>query len=226
MSTDPSIVPLKGVRGMIADAMVKSLATAAQLTHHGSADATALMAEKQRLAEAGTKASVEDLLMLAVIRALKAHPEANGRVEGKEVRLHPGVDLSVAIALPGNLLVAPAIFGAGEMDVAELRAARQDLAARAKANKLSVSEMTGGTFTISNLGLTRVEHFTPIINAQQICILGIGRLTDRAVRGADGGIELRPHVGLSLTFDHRAIDGGPAGDVLTAICNEIEGFGQ
>lgn len=226
MSTDPTIVPLKGVRGMIADAMVKSLATAAQLTHHGSADATALMAEKQRLAEAGTKASVEDLLMLAVIRALKAHPEANGRVEGKEVHLHPGVDLSVAIALPGNLLVAPAIFGAGEMDVAELRAARQDLAARAKTNKLSVSEMTGGTFTISNLGLTRVEHFTPIINAQQICILGIGKLTDRAVRGADGGIELRPHVGLSLTFDHRAIDGGPAGDVLTAICNEIEGFGQ
>ena len=74
----------------------------------------------------------------------------------------------------------------------------------------------------SNLGLTRVEHFTPIINAGQICILGIGRMTDRAVRGADGGIELRPHVGLSLTFDHRALDGAPAGDLLTSICEEIE----
>ena len=215
-------VPLKGVRGMIADAMVKSLATAAQLTHHGSADATALMAEKARLAEAGTKVSVEDLLMLAVVRALKKHPDANGRVEGGEVRLPDSIDLSVAIALPGNLLVAPAIFGADQMDVSALRAARQDLATRAKANKLSVTEMTGGTFTVSNLGLTRVEHFTPIINAPQICILGIGRLTERAVRASDGGIELRPHVGLSLTFDHRAIDGAPAGDVLTAICAEIE----
>lgn len=224
MRPEPKIVPLKGVRGMIADAMVKSLATAAQLTHHGSADATALMAEKARLAEAGTKASVEDLLMLAVIRALKKNPEANGRVEGKEVHLHSEIDLGVAIALPGNLLVAPAIFGAGDMVVSALRTARQDLAARARANKLSVTEMTGGTFTVSNLGLTRVEHFTPIINAPQICILGIGRMTDRAVRGADGGIELRPHVGLSLTFDHRALDGAPAGDLLTAICEEIEGM--
>ncbi|WP_170334857.1 2-oxo acid dehydrogenase subunit E2 [Ruegeria arenilitoris] len=226
MSGEVKTVPLKGVRGMIADAMVKSLQTAAQLTHQGSADATALLAEKARLAEAGTKASVEDLLMSAVIRALKKNPDANGRVEGKDVKVFSAIDLSVAIALPGNLLVAPAIFGAGEMDVSELRAARQDLAARAKTNKLSVTEMTGGTFTVSNLGLTRVEHFTPIINAPQICILGIGRLTDRAVRSEDAGIELRPHVGLSLTFDHRALDGGPAGDLLTSICEEIEGMGK
>lgn len=216
------VVSLKGVRGMIADRMVDSLQTAAQLTHHGSADATALMAEKARLEEAGTKVSVEDLLMLAVVRALKKNPEANGRVESREVHLSDDVDLSVAIALPGNLLVAPAIFAADTMDVSELRTARQDLAARAKTNKLSVTEMTGGTFTISNLGLTRVEHFTPIINIPQICILGIGRMTDRAVRAPEGGIELRPHVGLSLTFDHRAIDGAPAGYLLTTICNEIE----
>lgn len=225
MTSAARVVPLRGVRGMIADRMVESLQTAAQLTHHGSADATALMAEKTRLAQTGTKASVEDLLMLAVIRALRAHPDANGRVEGREVHLSDAVDLSVAIALPGNLLVAPAIMGAEAMDVSTLRAARQDLAGRARANKLSVTEMTGGTFTVSNLGLTRVEHFTPILNAPQICILGIGRMTDRAVRGADGGIDLRPHVGLSLTFDHRALDGAPAGDLLTSICQEIEGMG-
>jgi pyruvate dehydrogenase E2 component (dihydrolipoamide acetyltransferase) len=196
-----------------------------QLTHHGSADAKGLLAEKTRLAEEGTKASIEDLLMLAVIRALKKNPDANGRVEGNDITLSDAIDLCVAIALPGNLLVAPAIFGADEMDVGALRAARQDLAARAKVNKLSVKEMTGGTFTVSNLGLTRVEHFTPIINAPQICILGIGRLTDRAVRAEDGGIALRPHVGLSLTFDHRALDGAPAGDLLTSICQEIEGMG-
>lgn len=215
-------VPLKGVRGMIADAMVKSLATAAQLTHHASADASALLAEKARLAEAGVKASVEDLLMLAVVRALRSHPEANGRTKEREVHLHATIDLSVAIALPGNLLVAPAIFGAGDMDVQALRTARQDLATRARANKLTVTEMTGGTFTISNLGLTRVEHFTPILNAGQICILGIGCMTDRAVRDDSGSLEVRPFVGLSLTFDHRALDGAPAGALLTSICNEIE----
>jgi len=222
MNNSARTVPLKGVRGMIADRMVESLHTAAQLTHHASADATALMAEKQRLAQTGTKISVEDLLMLATVRALKKHPDANGRVEGREVKLSDSVDLSVAIALPGNLLVAPAIFGADRMDASALRKARQDLAARAKINKLSVTEMTGGSFSVSNLGLTRVEHFTPIINTPQICILGIGRLTDRAVRAAGGGIELRPHVGLSLTFDHRALDGAPAGDLLTTICTEIE----
>ena len=103
MTTGVRTVPLKGVRGMIADAMVKSLATAAQLPHHGSAAAPQLMAEKARLAEAGTKASVEDLLMLAVVRALKANPDANGKVAEREVHLHDAVDLSVAIALPGNL---------------------------------------------------------------------------------------------------------------------------
>ncbi len=224
MSDGLRTVPLKGVRGMIADAMVKSLANAAQLTHHGSADATTLMAEKVRLAEGGTKVSVEDLLMLAVVRALKKVPDANGKVVDRDVHLHDGIDLSVAIALPGNLLVAPAIFGADKMDVTALRAARQDLAARAKTNKLTVTEMTGGTFTVSNLGLTRAEHFTPILNQGQICILGIGRMTDRSVRAEDGGIELRPHVGLSLTFDHRALDGAPAGDLLTAICEDIEGL--
>ena len=200
MTEDVRTVPLKGVRGMIADAMVKSLATAAQLTHHGSADASTLMAEKKaRLAEAGTKVSVEDLLILAVVRALKKVPDANGKVVDRDVHLHDAVDLSVAIA-------------------------RQDLAARAKTNKLTVTEMTGGTFTVSNLGLTRVEHFTPILNQGQICILGIGRMTDRALRAQDGGIELRPHMGLSLTFDHRALDGAPAGELMTAICDEIEGL--
>lgn len=217
---------LGGVRGMIADKMVESLHTAAQLTHHASAEASALLAEKARLAEAGEKVSVEDLLMLAVIRALKRNPDANGRVEGREIRLSAAIDLCVAIALPGNLLVAPAIFGAQDMELGQLRAARQDLAARAKTNKLSVAEMTRGTFTISNLGLTRVEQFTPIINAPQIAILGVGRSIDRAVRAEDGSIELRPFIGLSLTFDHRAIDGAPAADTLTAICNEIEGMGK
>lgn len=228
MSAPPAavttVVPLRGMRAMIAEKMVRSLAEAAQLTHHASADASRLLAARAALAAQGVKASVEDLLMLATLRMLKTHPELNGRLEGRELRLSSQVDLSVAIALPGNLLVAPAIFGAEALDIAALRAARQDLAARARANRLSVSEMTGGTFCISNLGLTRVEAFTPILNTPQIGILGIGCTRERAVREADGAIGLRPFIGLSLTFDHRAIDGAPAAAALTTLCREIEDF--
>mgnify|MGYP005870042571 CR=1 FL=1 len=150
-------VPLRGMRGMIADKMVASLHEAAQLTHHARAEVSALLHAKATLAEAGVKVSVEDLLMAVLVRVLRQHPELNGVVRGRDIVLSDVVDLCVAIALPGNLLAAPAIFGASQMTLPELRAARQDLAARARANKLTVPEMTGGTFTLSNLGLSRVE---------------------------------------------------------------------
>lgn len=221
MPTD-QIVPLRGIRGMIADRMVKSLQEAAQLTHHATADASQLVATKAAAEAAGMKLSIEDLLMARTVSALRRHPGINGKVEAKEVHLSGAIHLGVAIALPGNLLVAPAIFDAQDKSVAQLREARRDLAARARANKLSVTEMTGGTFTVSNLGLTRVEHFTPIIASPQIAILGIGRLIERPVRGEGGEITWRSAVGLSLTFDHRAIDGAPAADFLTDLCDIIE----
>jgi len=161
--------------------------------------------------------------MAALIRVLKRHPDINGTVREREVILSGRIDLCVAIALPGNLLAAPAIFDAGALSLLDLRAKRQDLAERAKANKLTVQEMTGGSFTISNLGLTRVEFFTPILNAPQIGILGVGRIVESAVSTADG-VAFKPFVGLSLTFDHRAIDGAPAAEFLTDLCTEIEGF--
>jgi len=225
MSETTRTVPLNGIRAMIAQKMVQSLHDAAQVTLHAAADATALLARKSAMAAAGDKVSVEDLLMYCLIDALKRHPDINGVVADKELRLSSSVDLCVAISLPENVLVAPAIFGAGDMSVAGLRAARHDLAARAQTNKLSVAEMTGGTFTISNLGLSRVEHFTPILNTPQIGILGIGRMIDRAVKSTGGTAEFRPFIGLSLTFDHRAINGAPAADVLSDICETIESLG-
>lgn len=216
-------VPLRGARGMIADKMVASLQQAAQLTHHARADASALLAAKAALAADGARVSVEDLLMAALVRVLKRHPDINGTVRDRVVVLSERVDLCVAIALPGNLLAAPAIFDAGALSLVDLRAKRQDLAERARTNKLTVKEMTGGTFTISNLGLTRVEYFTPILNTPQIGILGVGRIIDSAVPTADG-VAFKQFVGLSLTFDHRAIDGAPAAEFLTDLCTEIEGF--
>ena len=217
------VVPLRGARGMIADKMLASLTGSAQLTHHARADMTALMAAKAQFKTDGVSLSVEDLLMGAVVKTLKRHPDINGTVQDRAVHLSDAIDLSVAIALPGNLLAAPAIFGAGDMTLPELRTARRDLAERARTNKLTVPEMTGGTFTISNLGLTRVEQFTPILNSPQIGILGIGRVVETAVRDGDG-VAWKPYAGLSLTFDHRAIDGAPAAGFLSALCDTVEAF--
>ena len=221
LSDAGKVVPLRGIRGMIAHKMVKSLREAAQLTHHATCDASALLAKKKAMEDLGSKASVEDLLMHTLITVLGRHAEINGVVADKEIHLSEEVHLSVAMALPGNLLVAPAIFNADRMDVLQLRAARQDLAGRAKANKLSVTEMTGGTFTISNLGLTRVEQFTPILNTPQIGILGVGCIREKPVR-TDEGLAWKPCIGLSLTFDHRAIDGAPAAEFLSDLCETIE----
>lgn len=215
-------IPLTGMRGMIAGKMLESLATSAQLTHHSECDATGLLATKNRLKNSGINASIEDLIIDVVVKVLKSNPGINGTCKDKKITLSSTINLGIAIALPGDLLMAPAILDAGSMTLEERVAARRDLAERAKNNKLSVTEMMGGTFTVSNLGLTRVHHFTPIISAPQIAILGIGEMRLRPWIH-NGEISPRNVMGLSLTFDHRAINGAPAGDFLTALCDAIEG---
>lgn len=221
----PKVVPLVGMRGMIADKMLKSVTHTAQLTLHGECEISALMRKKARLAHDGANVSLEDLLLQCVAGTLTSHPDLNGIVKEREIHISGSVHLSVAIALPGNLLVAPAIFDAQDKSLGELAAARLDLISRAKTNKLSVREMTGGTFTLSNLGHSRVQFFTPILNAPQIAILGIGRIYERAFSDGGGGIEMRSVIGLSLTFDHRAVDGSPAAAFLTGMCAAIEAIG-
>lgn len=146
----------------------------------------------------------------------------NGRVEENEIRLSRSVDLSFAIALPGNKLMAPAVFSADQKDLFDRAAARKDVVERAKAGKLTVSEMTGGTFTLTNLGRSRVRHFTPIINLPQIAILGVGETYSSLELSESGELVNVKMMALSLTFDHRAIDGGPAADFLTDLCRDIE----
>lgn len=219
-------VPLKGIRGMIASNMRRSLDEAAQLTHHAECGLDALLAYKQALEHRGTKVSVEDLLADCVVRVLAQHPGLNGRLEDNEIRHYRDVHLSFAIALAGDRLVAPAVFKANAMDLGERAAARKSMLDRARNGKLSVSEMTGGTFTLSNLGRSRVRFFTPIINLPQLAILGIGETYARPVESESGQWETRRFMGLSLTFDHRAVDGGPAAEFLNDLCKVIERAGD
>lgn len=216
------VIPLAGMKGMIANKMVESLSTTAQLTHHASCDVSNLLKRKTMLAEQGTKVSFEDLLIDVLIGSLKRHPGLNGYVDDKEITILPHMNIGFAVALPGDLLVAPAILNANEMSLAERAVARKDVSTRAKANKLTMPEMTKGTFTISNLGISRVQHFTPIISVPQIAILGIGEIRKQYWECENGELEVRPIMGLSLTFDHRAVNGGPAADFLTDLCQSIE----
>lgn len=218
------IVPLTGMKGMIASKMRESLSAAAQLTHIAECDVTALNAAKAQLAERGLKASVEDLLIHAVVSCLRKHPGLNATLEENAIRLKSAMNISCAIALPGDLLVAPTILNADSMTLEQRIEARRDLVERARNNKLSVKEMTAGTFTLSNIGLSRVRFFTPILNMPQVAILGIGEAGLRPWVVGDGRIEPRPVMGLSLTFDHRAVNGAPAANFLTDLCLAIEQF--
>ncbi|WP_072397287.1 2-oxo acid dehydrogenase subunit E2 [Hyphomicrobium sp. CS1GBMeth3] len=218
------VIPLSGMRGMIASKMKESISTSAQLTHIAECDVTSLSAAKAQLAERGVKASVEDLLIHAVVSSLRKNPHLNATLEDNAIRVKSAMNISCAIALSGDLLVAPTILNADCMSLAERIEARRDLVERARTNKLSVKEMTAGTFTLSNIGLSRVRYFTPILNMPQVAILGIGEAGLRPWVVGNGRIEPRPIMGLSLTFDHRAVNGAPAANFLTDLCQAIEQF--
>lgn len=219
----PVRVPLKGMRKMIAAKMLESLQTTAQLTHHAECRLDALKARRAELKAEGSAVSVQDLLLLKVIETLKAHPGLNATLDGEVIEHHAAVHLGLAIPLPGDLLVAPALFDADRLDGEGLYQARKALADKALAGKLSVKELTGATFTVSNLGLSRVHHFTPVVNPPQVAILGVGGIQRRLELGPSGELVEVEWMGLSLTFDHRAVNGAPAADFLDDLCRRIEG---
>ncbi|AEJ06184.1 acetoin dehydrogenase E2 component (dihydrolipoamideacetyltransferase) [Stutzerimonas stutzeri] len=218
----PERVPLKGMRKMIAAKMLESLQTTAQLTHHAECRLDALKARRAELKTAGSAVSVQDLVLLKVIETLKAHPGLNATLADEVIHHHAAVHLGLAIPLPGDLLVAPALFNAEQLDGEELCQARKTLVDKALAGKLSVKELTGATFTVSNLGLSRVHHFTPVLNPPQVAILGIGGVQRRLELSASGALVEAEWLGLSLTFDHRAVNGAPAADFLDDLCRRIE----
>lgn len=217
-------VRMGGVRRFIADRMLESLADAAQLSFHAEANATGLLRQRAVWKAAGSPIGVEDCLIAAFVKALRAQPDINGTVTGDEIILSDAIHVAIAIAAPDGLKT-PVLRDAGAKTVEQIAVERRDLVSRALAKKLQVSEMKGGTATISNLGMTRIQHFTPILNGGQMALLGIGCVTPRLALDDDGSVVERQMLGLSLTVDHRVVDGEPAGRLLTRICEEIEAIG-
>jgi pyruvate/2-oxoglutarate dehydrogenase complex dihydrolipoamide acyltransferase (E2) component len=217
-----AILRFQGIRGIIAQKMRESLEKTAQLSFFCDMDATALVAARAAWKDAGIKIGYEDLIVRALADLLVDFPQFNAVETAEGVEEIPEYNIGCAIALPGAL-VAPAIFDAGTLSVEAIAKKREDLVARAKIGKLSIQELTGGTISISNLGLTRVRHFTPIVNWPQMAIIGLGQIAPRPWVAEDGQtLGVRPVMGLSLTVDHRAIDGAPAGDFLTALAKKLE----
>ena len=216
-----SRIELQGMRGIIAKKMHESLQKTAQLSFFTDVDASQLVADRAALKARNIKVGFEDLIISRLVDVVGNFDLSNLVDVGNAAERIETVNVGCAIALPGAL-VAPAIIGANKMTLEDIATARADLVTRARAGKLTIEEQTSGTITVSNLGLTRVQHFTPILMYPQLAIIGLGKIEDRAWVAADKSLEVRPVMGLSLTVDHRFIDGAPAGDFLTAIAIAIE----
>jgi len=211
---------LSAMRSMIARKMVESLQNAAQISYHAELDARALVAARSAWRAKNPRISYEDIIIEVLVGVLRDHPLFNATFGNSELQVSDAVHVSVAIALP-NALVAPAVFDAQSKSLAEIADARSDLVARARLNKLTLSEMTEGTITISNMGLSRTRFFTPILNVPQIAIIGLGQIVARPWV-SDDQLIIAPVMGLSLTTDHRILDGQPSGAFLTSLCEALE----
>jgi pyruvate dehydrogenase E2 component (dihydrolipoamide acetyltransferase) len=222
------VVPFAGIRKVVAERLTESLRTMAQVTIAREVDAGGLVARRAALAAGfeaatGIRLTYTDLLVQAVAELLADHPLLNATLTERGIVCPPAVHMGVAVALEDGLIV-PVIRDAGGRPLAELARDRVDLAARAQAGTLTMEEVEGGTFTISNLGSFGADAFTPIVNPPQCAILGVGRIVDKPV-AVDGLVQVRPTMWLSLTFDHRIVDGAPAARFLQQLGDRLGASG-
>ena len=220
-------VKFSGIRRAISKSMHQSLSTMAQLTHTVSFDATNILAYRKMLKAAGDEyagITLGDIILYAVSRTLLNHPDLNANMlDDNTIRLFKHVNLGVAVDTPRGLMV-PTIVGADQMSLLEISKAVKALAAECRDGAISPDKLSGGSFTVSNLGNMGVESFTPVINPPQTGILGVCGTVDRVRKGKDGGIEIYPAMALSLTYDHRAVDGTPAARFQKELCSNLENF--
>ena len=217
-------VPMTGIRRIIAERMAASSTTTAAVTLVTEADATELgalrMALIEKYAEQGISISYTDLIVWIVAHALRDMPHMNARLDGNAIQHLKQINVGVAVDTERGLLV-PVIRDAGAKTVLDVAKALRDLIQRARSGKSAPDELSGGTFTITNLGMYDIDAFTPIINLPECAILGVGRLNPKPVV-RDGQICVRTMVTLSLTFDHRLNDGAPAARFLQRIKALVE----
>jgi pyruvate/2-oxoglutarate dehydrogenase complex dihydrolipoamide acyltransferase (E2) component len=214
------VIPMTGMRRAIANRMHASLIEMAQLTHGFEVDMTAVVEVRDRLkaesANGGEPVpSLNDFVVRAAALALIEHPGLNATIREDGIHLLPGIHVGLAVAIPDGLLV-PVVTHAAQRSLLNLAEETRALAAAARDGKLSLAQLEGATFVVTSLGGYGVDFFTPIINPGNVAILGVGRLRDGVQW--DGDVPRRTRVlTLSLTFDHRAVDGAPAASYLQTV---------
>lgn len=231
-SMDDEVIPMDRVRKLIADHMVMSKRTSAHVTSFIDADVTHIVnwrnANKDKFFSAeGQKLTLTPFFIYAVARALYEYPMVNVSVDGNNIIKKRNINIGMATALPDGNLIVPVIKNANEKNLTGLAKAVNDLAERARTNKLKPDEITGGTFTITNFGSYHNLAGTPIINQPQAAILGTGvvRKTPVVIETPEGDmIAIRQIMILSLSYDHRVIDGALAGKFLHKVREILENF--
>jgi pyruvate dehydrogenase E2 component (dihydrolipoamide acetyltransferase) len=216
------IQPLSSVRRTIARRLTQAWeAPAFQISM--SADMTRTLALRKQLVERGgydAKPTVTDVLTKACGVALMRHRAVNALYAGDSIELHPSANVGIAVAIDQGLVV-PVIPGCERLTILEIAAARAELVGRARAGKLQQADLAGGTFTISNLGMFGVETFVAVLNPPQAAILAVGAIEDRPV-ARDGALAVAPLMSLTLTCDHRALDGATAAEFLRSVKDFLE----
>jgi pyruvate dehydrogenase E2 component (dihydrolipoamide acetyltransferase) len=215
-------VPLTSLRKTIARRLTEAWAAPAfQISM--SADMTRALEIRARLVErAGDspKPTISDLLTKVCAAALMQHRAVNATFADDVIELHPSADVGLAVASERGLVV-PVIRGCERLTILEIAAARADVVGRARSGKLQQADLEGGTFTISNLGMFGVEQFVAVLNPPQAAILAVGAVEDRAVP-VGGAVAIRPLMTMTLTCDHRALDGAVAADFLRTVKTFLE----
>ena len=220
---DVEVVELTSIRKTIARRLTEAW-TAPVFQLGVTADMTLTQALRaslvERLDDGDVKPTVNDILVRLAASALTKHPAINATFTGEQIQRHPAANVGIAVAAPQGLIV-PVIPDAARLTVQEIARARADLVGRARDNKLTMADLQGGTFTISNLGMFGVEQFTAVLNPPQVAILAVGAVEDQAVV-RDGQIEIVPRMHLTLTCDHRAIDGADGAVFLQTLVALVE----
>ena len=223
--------PMSNIRKVIAKAMVTSLSTMAQLTHNISYDATEVKKARAMFKAKGEpfgmeKISINDIIMYVVARtlAMPQHKALNANLidDGKTMKYFHGVHLGMAVDTDRGLMV-PTIFNADKMTLKQLSDTAKKLAKECKEGKINPDYLSGASFTVSNIGSLGIESFTPVVNPPQTGILGVCAMKD-AFRMENGEIKVYPSMNLSLSYDHRALDGTPASRFLVDLKSNLENF--
>lgn len=226
-SAEVTVVKMPNIRKVIARAMQNSLNSMAQLTLNASFDATDIMNFRKKCKESGAalgleKVTINDIILYAVAKTLPAHKDLNANLIDDSMHYYKNVNLGMAVDTDRGLMV-PVIFNANNITLKELSSKAKELASSAQNGSINPDYMRNGSFTVTNLGSLGVESFTPVINPPQTGILGVNTIVDR-VKTVNGELKTYPSMTLSLTFDHRAVDGAPAARFLKDLKTNLENF--